>query len=175
MKSVVELRAEQVALEAEIDDLIGKEELNDEERTELEGKDKEAMEFSVYTPAEIQWQEGPPALPPGAKVALLEGDPRKEGPFVMRVKVPDGYRVPPHTHPKTERVTVISGTFNIGMGDRFDAAKGTAMPAGSFGTWAAGMKHFVWAKGDTVVQLHGTGPWTIEYVNPADDPRSAKK
>ena len=73
-----------------------------------------------------------------------------------------------------ERLTVISGTFNIGMGDKFDASKTTAMPPGSFGTWEAGMKHYVWAKGETIVQLHGTGPWMIEYVNPADDPRKKK-
>src|SRR5262245_7449553 len=69
---------------------------------------------------ELKWQAGPPSLPKGAQIAVLEGDPGKEGPFVFRVKVPDGYRIPPHTHPKTERVTVIAGTFNIGMGETFD-------------------------------------------------------
>src|SRR5687767_11921502 len=141
----------------------------------IEADEKESRKLKVYTPVEIKWQKGPPSLPPGAKVALLEGDPGKEGPFVMRLHLPDGYRIPPHTHPKPERVTVISGEFNMGMGDTFDKSKGKPMPAGSFGTWAAGMKHFVWTKGETVVQLHGTGPWTIEYVNPADDPRKAKK
>lgn len=126
---------------------------------------------SVYIPSEIKWTDGPPSIPAGAKLAVLEGDPAKAGPFVMRLKLPDGYRLPPHIHPVPERVTVISGTFNIGMGDKFDAAKGTAMPAGTFGTWEAGMKHYVWAKGETIIQLHGTGPWVIEYVNPADDPR----
>src|SRR5437660_1345775 len=128
------------------------------------------MEPSVYRPAELKWQEGPSSIPPGAKIAVLEGNPAKEGPFVMRLKLPDGYRVPPHTHPKPERVTVISGTFHVGMGDKFDKDKGEAMPAGSFGTWPAGMKHFVWAKGETVIQLHGTGPWSLTYVNPEDDP-----
>jgi hypothetical protein len=70
---------------------------------------------------------------------------------------------------------VISGQFNIGMGDKFDSVKGTPMPPGTFGTWAPGMKHFVWATGETVIQLHGNGPWVIEYVEPADDPRTAKK
>jgi quercetin dioxygenase-like cupin family protein len=102
------------------------------------------------------------------------GDPNKEGPFVFRVKVPDGYRVPPHTHPKTERVTVISGTFNIGMGDKFDQKATRIMDAGAYGYWPAGMKHFVWAKGETVLQFHGTGPWSIKYVNPDDDPRKTK-
>jgi rhodanese-related sulfurtransferase/quercetin dioxygenase-like cupin family protein len=128
---------------------------------------------SLYPADKINWKPGPPSLPPGASIAVLEGDPTKEGPFVFRVKVPDGYRIPPHTHPKTERVTVISGTFNIGMGDTFDTNKTQAMPTGTYGHWPAGMHHFVWAKGETVVQFHGDGPWTINYLNPADDPRNA--
>ncbi|HET6572020.1 MAG TPA: cupin domain-containing protein [Fimbriiglobus sp.] len=133
------------------------------------------MGLSVCTPTQFKWTDGPPSIPPGAKMAILEGDPTKEGPFVMRLKVPDGYRIAPHTHPKPERVTVLSGTFHIGMGDRFDAAKGDAMPAGSYGTWAAGMKHYAWVTGETVIQLHGNGPWQIKYLNPADDPRNHKK
>lgn len=129
----------------------------------------------LFTPADIQWKAGPPSLPPGAKVAILEGDPAKEGPFVMRILLPDGYNIPAHTHPKTERVTVISGTFEIAMGDRLERSAAHRLPAGTFGFWPAGMKHTVWAKGETVVQLHGVGPWAINYVNPADDPRNAKK
>lgn len=132
-------------------------------------------EFRLFPADTTEWKDGPPSLPPGAKIAVLEGDPTKEGPFVFRVKAPDGYRIPPHTHPKTERVTVISGTFNIGMGDEFDAAKTKPMPAGTYGYWETGMKHFVWTKGETVVQFHGMGPWKIEYVNPADDPRNQQK
>ncbi len=128
---------------------------------------------SLYPADKIGWKAGPLSLPPGASIAVLEGDPAKEGPFVFRVKVPDGYRIPPHTHPKTERVTVIAGTFNIGMGDAFDAEKTQAMPTGTYGNWPAGMHHFVWTKGETIVQFHGDGPWTINYLNPADDPRSA--
>lgn len=140
------------------------------------GRDeKDGMAASVHPPANLKWQDGPPSLPPGAKIAVLEGDPAKEGPFVFRVKVPDGYRIPPHTHPKPERVTIISGTFNLGMGGTFDATKGEALPAGTYGTWPAGMKHYVWVKGETVVQFHGDGPWTITYLNPADDPRAQKK
>ena len=122
----------------------------------------------------IQWKPGPPSLPKGASFAVLEGDPSQEGPFVFRVKVPDGYRVPPHTHPKVERITVISGTFHIGMGEKFDEKATKPMPAGTYGYWPAGMKHFVHAKGETVLQFHGTGPWTIVYVDPADDPRNQK-
>ena len=129
----------------------------------------------IYSPDAIQWKPGPPSLPKGAMLAVLEGDPGKEGPFVFRVKLPDGYRVPPHMHPKTERVTVISGAFFIGEGDKFDAKKGHPMSAGTFGYWPAGMKHFVWTEGETILQFHGIGPWSIQYLNPADDPRNGKK
>ncbi len=135
---------------------------------------KGTPDAALRRPGELKWQDGPPSLPPGAKIAVLEGDPAKPGPFVFRVKVPDGYRIPPHTHPKAERVTVVSGTFNLGMGDTFDMTKTEPLPAGTYGTWPAGMKHFVWVKGETVVQFHGDGPWAIEYVNRADDPRSKK-
>lgn len=134
-----------------------------------------STEHALHFPNEIQWQDGPPSLPPGAKFAVLEGDPAKEGPFTMRVRLPDGYRIPPHIHPAVEHVTVIAGTFNFGMGDTFDQMATKEMPAGSFGFWPAGMKHFAWVKGETIVQLHGIGPWRIEYLNPADDPRNAEK
>lgn len=78
-------------------------------------------------------------------------------------------------HPKVERITVISGTFNLGMGEKFDQAATRELPAGTYGYWADGMRHFAWARGDTVLQLHGTGPWTRTYLNPADDPRNVKK
>jgi hypothetical protein len=134
-----------------------------------------AITATVHRADGLKWHDGPPSLPAGAKIAVLEGDPAKPGPFVFRVKVPDGYRIPPHTHPKPERVTIISGTFHLGMGETFDPTKGEALPAGTYATWPAGMKHFVRVKGETVVQFHGDGPWTINYLNPADDPRTAKK
>jgi len=134
-----------------------------------------AMEPAVHRSDDLEWRDGPPSLPAGAKFAVLEGDPSAPGPFVFRVKVPDGYRIPPHTHPKPERVTIIAGTFHLGMGAVFDTTKGEALPVGTYGTWPAGMKHYVWVEGETVVQFHGDGPWIIRYVNPADDPRNAKK
>ena len=133
---------------------------------------KDAM---IYPAAEIKWTDGPNSLPKGAQIAVLEGDLSKEEPFVFRVKLPDGYRIAPHIHPKPERVTIISGTLNFGMGDKFDMTQGKELPAGTFGTWPAGMKHFAWTKGETILQLHGIGPWTIQYVNAADDPRNQKK
>lgn len=139
------------------------------------GHDDKQKMAALHRPDGLKWQDGPPSLPPGAKFAVLEGDPARPGPFVFRVKVPDGYRIPPHTHPKPERVTILAGAFNLGMGDTFDEKKGEALPAGTYGTWPAGMKHYVWVKGETVVQFHGDGPWVIEYVNPADDPRKGKR
>jgi quercetin dioxygenase-like cupin family protein len=135
---------------------------------------KESEDIKLFAADNIKWQEGPPSLPKGALIAVLEGDPTRQGPFVFRLKIPDGYRVPPHTHPKTERITVISGTFNVGMGDRFDESRTKPMTAGTYGYWPAGMKHFVWAKGETVLQFHGMGPWSIQYLNPDDDPRQRR-
>jgi len=132
-------------------------------------------DMGIHPAAEIKWTAGPASLPAGAKVAVLEGDPSKEGFFTMRLWLPDGFRVPPHWHPKVEHVTVISGTFNLGMGDKFDQKATRAMTAGTFGFWPPEMRHFAWAKGETVVQLHGSGPWSINYVNASDDPRKAKK
>ena len=133
-----------------------------------------AAEHAIHTPTRIKWVDGPASLPAGSRFAVLEGDPSKEGFFTMRIRLPDGYEIPPHTHPKVEHVTVMSGTFNLGMGDTFDQSATEEMPAGTFGYWPAGMKHYAWAKGETVVQLHGIGPWSIEYLDPADDPRKAK-
>lgn len=134
----------------------------------------DAKNHEVVLPDAIHWQGGPASLPKGAKMALLEGDPSMEGEFVMRVKMPDGFRIMPHTHPKDERVTVISGTLFLGMGETFDEKAAKEMPAGSYGRTGAGMKHFGWVKGETILQLHGKGPWEIVYLNPADDPRTKK-
>jgi quercetin dioxygenase-like cupin family protein len=132
-------------------------------------------DMHLYPAASIEWKTGPAALPPGAKMAVLEGDPTKEGPFVVRFQFPDGYHVPPHTHPKTERVTMISGTLYLATGEALDRNSAKKLSAGSFGYWPAGMKHTAWSEGETVIQLHGIGPWQINYVNPADDPRNVKK
>jgi quercetin dioxygenase-like cupin family protein len=131
-----------------------------------------AEQAMLFSPQEMAWKSGPASIPRGAQVAVLEGDPTEEGPFTMRLKLPDGYRIPPHTHPKTERLTVISGTFNFGTGEKFEEKALRLMPAGSYGFCPAGMKHFVQARGETVVQPHGIGPWQIVYLDPADDPRN---
>ena len=133
-----------------------------------------APDHGVYDLGEIKWMDGPPSLTKGAKVALLEGNPTLEGPFTMRLQLPDGFSIQPHWHPAVEHVTVISGTFNLGMGEKFDKSGGRALAGGSFAFMPPGMRHFAWAKGETVVQVHGMGPWKINYVNPADDPRNKK-
>jgi len=133
-----------------------------------------APSHTILNQNDVTWSKGPASLPPGAEVAVLEGDPAKEGQFTMRLRLPDGYKVPRHWHPKVEHVTVFSGTFRIGMGERFDEKAMKPMNAGSFGFWPAGMRHFVSVKGTTIVQFHGVGPWGINYVNPADDPRAVR-
>lgn len=130
--------------------------------------------MQVYRAADVVWKAGPPSLPAGARFAVLEGDPSKEGLFTMRLQLPDGFTIPPHFHGGVEHITVIAGTFNVGMGEKVDPASAQSMPAGTFGFWPAGMRHFAFAKGETILQLHGQGPWTITYVNPADDPRTKK-
>jgi len=91
------------------------------------------------------------------------------------LQLPDGFSIPPHWHPAVEHVTVISGTFNLGMGEKFDKSGGRALSAGAFAFMPPGMRHVAWTTGETVIQLHGTGPWKINYVNPADDPLKPKQ
>jgi len=129
----------------------------------------------VFTPKDVAWGPGPPFLPAGVKLAVLQGDPGQAGPFVVRLSMPNGYKIPPHSHPTTENVTVVSGEFHVGMGDTFEKAKGLKLPPGSFGSLPAQMNHYAWATGPTVVQVHGEGPFAIKYVKDADDPRNAKK
>ena len=128
-------------------------------------------DHKMLSPQEIKWASGPPSLPPGAEVAVLYGDPGKDGLFAMRLKLPKGYKIAPHTHPKPQVVTVISGTFRLGMGETADQSKGKPLAAGSFFAMPPGMAHFAFADEDTVVQLNSTGPWALTYVNAADDPR----
>jgi quercetin dioxygenase-like cupin family protein len=129
-----------------------------------------AADHVAASPDSLKWGPVPPVFPKGAEVAAVAGDPGKEGAFVIRFKVPAGYKVAPHTHPLDENVTVISGTLHVGMGEKFDEAKGTDLPAGGFAKLPPGMAHYVWFTEPTILQLHGTGPFSITYVNPADDP-----
>ena len=125
-------------------------------------------------PSDIKWVDGPPSLPSGAKMAILSGDPKKEGLFVMRLKLPADYKIMPHSHPADEHVTVVSGALHISMGDTFDPVKGKSLPAGSYGLLPARSNHFAFFKEETILQLNNMGPWDITYVNAADDPRKKK-
>lgn len=118
------------------------------------------------------WGAGPASLPAGAQAIVLEGDPTKAGLFTVRLRLPNNYRVAPHSHSTWEHITVISGIFHLGMGDTFDPSKFTELRAGSFAALPDGMRHYVHTVGETIVQLHGMGPWTVTYVNRADDPRN---
>ena len=131
-------------------------------------------QWRVTKPDEIKWLPAK-LLPPGAQMAVLEGDPSKPEFFVMRLKMPDGYRIPAHSHSQPERVTVLAGTLYLGMGD--GAKGGAAIPlgVGSYSSMPPQMVHFGWMKGETILQLTSIGPWTVSYVNPNDDPRKVSK
>jgi quercetin dioxygenase-like cupin family protein len=132
---------------------------------------QEGKDHGFIQPSEVKWGSAPASVPAGAQGAVLQGDPANAGPFTLRLKLPDGYRIPPHYHPAIEHITVIQGTFVLGMGDKVNSATEKPLGAGSFAFMPAGMRHFVRAQGETIVQLHGTGPWGITYVDPSDDPR----
>lgn len=125
----------------------------------------------VVASDDLAWSAGPASLPAGAEIALIEGNPGEAGPFTFRLRFPAGYRIPPHTHPAIEHVTVLSGTFGIGMGESFDPESGRELTEGGFVALPPGHAHFAWAREATVVQLHSIGPWGITYLDPADDPR----
>lgn len=126
----------------------------------------------MVTPADIKWGECSAALPPGAKCAVIEGDPKAANVlFAFRLKMPDRFRIAPHFHPADEHLTVISGTFNIGLGDKVDSTATRPMTAGSFMVMPKGKHHFAWTTGETILQVYAIGPWGLIYVNPADDPR----
>lgn len=124
--------------------------------------------------ADLKWGAAPPAFNPGAQMAVVDGDPSKPAPFVIRVKLPDGFKVMPHWHPTDENVTIISGTLSRGMGEKWDDAAMETLTAGGFARMPKKMAHYVVAKGETIVQVHGVGPFALTYVNPKDDPRLKK-
>ena len=128
----------------------------------------------MILPGDIKWIDGPASLPPGAKSAVIEGDPKVAGLFTMRVKLPANYNVMPHFHPADEHITVIEGSFYMGVGEKFDEKAAKEIPVGGFGVMIAGTRHFALTKKGCIVQLHGMGPWGITYVNPGDDPRGKK-
>jgi hypothetical protein len=129
----------------------------------------------VIVPADhVQWGPAPPALPTGAQIAVLEGDPSKKGPVTLRLKFPAGYEIPAHWHSMAERVTVLSGTLNVGMGDTLDRKASQPLEPGGYVSLPASMHHFAWAGPITTVQISLEGPFDIFYVNPAADPQKAR-
>lgn len=131
-----------------------------------------ADEAMLFVGDDIEFQDGPPSLPAGSQVAVLEGDPAAEGPFTLRLRFPADYEIPLHTHPAIEHVTVITGEFNIAMGEDADRTDGRTLVPGGFVAIPEGHVHVAWVDEETEVQLHGVGPWGIEYLDPADDPRN---
>jgi ketosteroid isomerase-like protein len=132
------------------------------------------IEHEMVAPSALVWGDSPPGLPPGARAAIVAGDPGLPGPFVMRAMVPAGFTVPAHWHPTVENVTVLAGTVSISMGDTVDPATTTTLDTGGFVVLPAEMRHTFVAKTAATIQIHGTGPFAITYVNPADDPRTKK-
>ena len=125
----------------------------------------------IARPEDTTWGPASPKLPPGAQFAVLAGDPSRPGhPYVFRVRLPDGYSVPPHSHPMDENVTVIQGVFRLGFGTRFDRGAMHELTAGAYAMLPEGLAHYNEVKGETILQFHGLGPYDVTYVNAADDP-----
>jgi quercetin dioxygenase-like cupin family protein len=119
---------------------------------------------------DLKWGPAPAIFPAGAKFAVLQGDPSKAEPVTVRLDLPNGYIIAPHFHPTDEAVTVIEGTFLVGMGDKVEKSKTMALPVGGFVVAGVGQHHYGIAKGRTIVQVNLVGPFALTYVNPADDP-----
>ena len=119
---------------------------------------------------DVKWGPVPPNIAAGAQLAVISGDPSKEGLYVIRLKMPAGYKVPAHYHPQYENVTVLTGEFHVGMGDKLDTDKGMLLRPGGYVEAPAKMHHYAWVTSDTIVQIAGPGPFGIIYVDPADDP-----
>jgi quercetin dioxygenase-like cupin family protein len=132
---------------------------------------KPASKLIMVMPSDVKWEKGPAALPAGVELAVLEGNPHKAGIFTMRLKFPANSQVMPHTHPAVERVTVLSGTIHLGLGDKFDKEKTTTITTGSFFALPAGTKHYGWTDEEVVLQLTGIGPWNANYIDTKHDPR----
>ena len=126
----------------------------------------------MASPDELQWSDVA-SMESGAQIAVIEGALGEARPFTFRLKLPADYRLEPHIHPAYERVTVLSGTLHFAHGAAFDEAATTALPAGGVAIMPPGAPMFGYTEEETVIQLHGTGPWGIEYVNPDDDPRGS--
>jgi len=129
----------------------------------------------IAVPSELKWGAPPPVFEQNAKFTVISGDPGKPGLYVVRLQMPAGYKIMPHWHPTDEHVTVLSGTFQIGMGEKFEQGSMTSLPPGGYVLLPAEMRHYAMAKSECTVQVHGMGPFQLTYVNPADDPSKKAK
>jgi ketosteroid isomerase-like protein/quercetin dioxygenase-like cupin family protein len=134
-----------------------------------------ATQHVMLAPSALKWGDAPPSLPPGARMAVVSGDPSQAQSFVIRAQMPAGYRIPPHWHPTDEHVTVLSGTVSLGMGEKFDQSALKDVPSGGYFVAPAEMRHFFMTRTAATIQVHGMGPFAVNYVNPADDPSRQKK
>ena len=130
-----------------------------------------AEEQIFINSSDLKWGAAPPALPKGAKVTVLYGDPFKGGPYVIRLMAPAGYKIAPHWHSQTENLTIVSGTLYLGEGDKMDSGHAHALKSGGYHYLPAKQHHYAFTKTATVVQIHGEGPFDINYVNEKDDPQ----
>jgi len=130
-----------------------------------------AANHVISMPSELKWGPPPPVFEQNAKFTVISGDPGQPGLYVVRLQMPAGYKIMPHWHPTDEHVTVMSGTFGIGMGDKFDRASMKDLPVGGYVLLPAAMHHYAMATTAAVVQVHGMGPFQLTYVNPADMPK----
>jgi quercetin dioxygenase-like cupin family protein len=138
-------------------------------------QDAKAPAHVMAAPADLKWGAPPPVFEQNAKFTVVSGDPSKPGLYVVRLKMPAGYKIAPHWHPTDEHVTVLSGTFALGMGEKFDKATMKNLPVGGYALLPAEMRHYAMATTAAVVQVHGMGPFALTYVNPADDPSKRTK
>lgn len=129
-----------------------------------------AGEHVMLESGALKWGDAPPSLPPGARLAVVSGDPSQAGPFVVRLQTPAGYRIAPHWHPGVENATVLSGTVALGMGEQFEEGKMTNVGTGGYASIPAEMRHYYLSRSAATIQVHGMGPFVVNYVNPADDP-----
>jgi hypothetical protein len=136
--------------------------------------DMHSMGHIMLNTGDLKWMDAPPGLPPGSKVAVLSGDPSKPGPFTLRAMFPENYRVPPHTHPSYENVVVLEGTLYMGSGEKLEESKAMKLDAGGYSAIQANTAHYVFCKEKVTIQVNSEGPFAINYINPADDPRNKK-
>jgi hypothetical protein len=144
----------------------------DQSRTDTMSSASTAPADSASTDR-LNWGPAPPALPAGARVAVVSGDPAKAGPFTIRIDMPPDYAVRPHYHPTTERISVLESTLHLGHGSKWDQQVMKEVPNGAPVTIAAKEPHFVHAASRALLEVQSTGPFVITYVNPKDDPRTS--